>query len=98
MVLAGVDDPDPYRLATVPLRGGEPRLLGGVPTAGGDFGGGAFQLATALLSDLQVGGAAAADHGPWPVPLRLGAATALGLIVAAVVGRLRRRRRAVAAR
>lgn len=91
VVLAGVDDPDPYLLTEVPLRGDEPRVLTAIPTAGANFGVGAFQLATALLPDLQAVDAAAADHGPWPVPLRIGAAAALGLTAAAVVGYTRRR-------
>lgn len=67
------DDTELYWLTAVPLDGGEPRWLSAVP-GGGNFGVGSFELAAALLPDLEVREAGEADRGRWPAWLRLGAA------------------------
>ncbi|MBD8063294.1 TolB family protein [Oceanitalea stevensii] len=98
LFLDGPDDPetadtDLYWLTAVPLDGGEPRPLSAVP-GGGNYGVGAFQLATGLLPGAEVRDADATARGLWPTGARLGAAVA-GSAVAALatgaVGRWRRR-------
>ncbi|GAA1642703.1 hypothetical protein GCM10009790_25290 [Georgenia ruanii] len=75
-----------YWLTAVPLDGGEPRRLSAVP-GGGNYGVGNFQLATALLPDLQVREAGEVDRGRWPAWLRLGTA-ALSACVALLATRI----------
>ena len=81
----------------VPLDGGDPRRLSAVPTSGGAYGVGQFQLASGLLPDLQVREAGDADRGRWPLWLRLAAALGAGAGVAGLVRRLSRSRGAASA-
>ena len=84
-------DPDHHRLVDVPLDGGDPWRLSSVPTSGGAYGVGRFQVATGLLPDLQVREAGEVDHGRWPLWLRLGAAVTAGAGAAWAAGSVRRR-------
>lgn len=73
-----------FWLTAVPLDGGEPRRLSGVP-GGGNYGVGGFQVASALLPDIELrDNAGAVDRGLWPTWLRvlvaLGAAGAVTLV------------------
>jgi hypothetical protein len=76
-------DTELYWLTAVPLDGSEPRRLSAVP-GGGNDGVGTFQLAGALLPDLEVRQAGEVDRGRWPAWLRLGTAV-LGAGVALLV-------------
>ncbi len=92
-----VHDPDRHWVTEVPLDGSAPRRLSAVPTSDGGYGVGRFQLATGLLTDLEVREAGEVDRGPWPLWLRLAATVALGATAAqtiAVVLRRSRQRRA----
>lgn len=89
LVLDAPEDPesaedDLFWLTAVPLEGGEPRRLSGVP-GGGNYGVGGFQVASALLPDIELrDNAGAVDRGLWPTWLRvlvaLGAAGAVTLV------------------
>jgi hypothetical protein len=86
----GDPDPDQHRVIDVPLDGGDPRRLSAVPTSGGGYGVGQFQLASGLLPDLQVREAGDVDRGRWPLWLRLAAALGAGAVAAGVAGLVRR--------
>lgn len=84
LVLDDVEGPDDtevdselYWLTALPLNGSEPRRLSAVP-GGGNYGVGNFQLAAALLPDLQVQEPGQADRGRWPTMGRVAGAVALG--------------------
>ena len=83
-------DPDHHRLVDVPLDGGDPRWLSAVPTSGGQYGIGRFQLAAGLLPALEVREAGDVDRGRWPLWLRLGAALTAGVVAAGAAGLVRR--------
>ncbi len=92
-----VYDPDRHWVTEVPLDGSAPRRLSAVPTGDGGYGVGRLQLATGLLTDLEVREAGAVDRGRWPLWLRLAAAVALGATAAgATAVALRRPRRRLA--
>ncbi|MCZ2823460.1 MULTISPECIES: WD40 repeat domain-containing protein [unclassified Modestobacter] len=88
-------DPDEFWVTRVSLDDGATERLSAVPTGGGNYGVGRFQLATSLVPDLQVRSAGELDRGRWPVWLRvtlaLGAAAAAGLLAPTVVRAARRR-------
>jgi hypothetical protein len=63
----------------------------------GSYGIGRLQLASGLLSGLQVRPAGPADDGPWPPAFRVGFAVVAGLAVAAATALVTRRRRPVRA-
>lgn len=77
--------PDRWWVTRVALDGSGTERLTSVPTSGGSYGVGRFQLASALLPDLRVRPAGDVDRGPWP-PLLVSAAA---LLVLAAVGLLR---------
>lgn len=83
VVLDDVESPGPaqaernlYWLTALPLDGSEPQRLSAVP-GGGNYGVGNFQLAAALLPDLQVREAGQPDRGRWPAIVRVAGALAL---------------------
>ncbi|WP_380169753.1 TolB family protein [Jannaschia sp. R86511] len=79
-----------FRVVEVDLADGQQRRLTTVPTDG-NFAVSRFQLATALLPELQVQPGGQVDRGPWPVWLQLCTALAV-LLVPALALRWRRRR------
>src|SRR5699024_6082882 len=87
-------DTDLYWLTAVPLDGGEPRPLSAVP-GGGNYGVGAFQLATGLLAEADVRDADGATRGLWPTGVRVAAAVAGSVVAALATGAVGRRRRRV---
>ena len=78
-------DPDPgtYWVTVVPLGGGDPRNLSAIP-GNSNFGVGRFQLASALLPDLDARAASDIDRGPWPLPLRVAIVLLTGIAIAAM--------------
>lgn len=74
--------PDELWLAAVSVDDGTAHRLSTVTTDNGDYGVGRFQLATALLPDLEVRAAGDPDRGPWPTWVRVG----LALLAAAAAG------------
>jgi hypothetical protein len=79
-------DPDPgtYWVTVVPLGGGDPRNLSAIP-GNSNFGVGRFQLASALLPDLDVRAASGTiDRGPWPLPMRAAVVLLTGIAIAAM--------------
>jgi hypothetical protein len=70
----------------IPLDGGESRKLSAIPESS-NFGVGRFQLASALLPDLEVRAASDIDRGRWPLPVRI-AVVLLTTIAAAAMARL----------
>lgn len=88
-------DPDEFWVTGVSLEDGAAERLSAVPTGGGNYGVGRFQLAAALLPDLDVRAAGEPDRGRWPAALRvtaaLLAAAAAGLLTPTLVRRTRRR-------
>ncbi|MCZ2811385.1 WD40 repeat domain-containing protein [Modestobacter sp. VKM Ac-2979] len=100
VVLAGRDraegsDPDEYWVTRVSLDDGATERLSAVPTGGGNYGVGRFQLAAGLVPELDVRAAGEPDRGRWPVALRvtmaLLAAAAAGLLASVLARRARRR-------
>ncbi len=89
---SGDREEDLHWLTALPVDGGEPRRLSAVP-AGGNFGVGAFQLATGLLPDLEIRYAADADRGKLPLPLRVGTALVVGGLAFAATELVVRRRK-----
>ena len=83
-------DPDEFWVTRVPLDGGDAQQLSAVPTSGGNYGIGRFQLAAALLPDLRVREAGDLDRGPWPVGLRIATALVAGAVAALVTALLAR--------
>jgi len=87
-------DPDPgtYWVTAVPLDGGDPRRLSAIPGSS-NYGVGRFQLASALLPDLDVRAASGTiDRGPWPLPLRAAVVLLTGIAIAAMAKEVMNRR------
>jgi hypothetical protein len=76
-------NPDTYWVTAVPLDGGDPRRLSAIP-GGPNYGVWRFQLASALLSDVEVRAASDIDRGPWPLTLRVLVVLLTGVAVAAM--------------
>lgn len=93
VVLASSTGPDQYWLTELPLGGGEQRRLSRVPAEDSNYGIGRFELAAALLPDIQVRASASPDRGRWPITLRLGVAVVLAAAACGVAALLLRRRR-----
>lgn len=68
---------DPSWVTELALEGGEPRRLSAIP-GGGNYGVGNFQMAAALLPDLQLREPGQVDRGLWPTQVRAVGAVALG--------------------
>ncbi|GAA0979300.1 hypothetical protein ENKNEFLB_02639 [Nocardioides aquaticus] len=90
VALLQTHDDDTTRLLAYALDGGEVRELTRVEGTS-SYGVQTFQLASALLSDLEVRPAGDPDRGPMPTLLRITLALLLGLVVAALTARLPRR-------
>lgn len=90
VALLQTHDDDTTRLLACALDGGEVRELTRVEGTS-SYGVQTFQLASALLSDLEVRPAGDPDRGPMPTLLRITLALLLGLVVAALTARLPRR-------
>lgn len=90
VVLLDTPDNDTTRVLAHPLGGGERRELTRVEGTS-SYGVYTFQLASALLSDLEVRPAGDPDRGPMPTLLRITLAVLLGWAVAALAARLPRR-------
>lgn len=71
--------PDAYKLAIVPIDGGQPRTLMRISGLQ-SFGVGRFQIASAIIDNLRVVAPVEVDRGGWPAWLRGGMAVILGLI------------------
>ena len=85
-------DPDEFWVTSVSLEDGGTERLSAVPTGGGNYGVGRFQLATTLLPDLAVRAAGEPDRGPWPAALRVAAAVLAAAAAGVAVTAVRRRR------
>ncbi|MBL0748843.1 hypothetical protein [Nocardioides baculatus] len=70
---------DAATLSSVPLDGSEPRTLMRLDDLG-SYGVGRFQLAADAGGRLEVVDPGGVDRGPWPWPLRIGAAVVAGLV------------------
>ena len=87
--------PDSATLSSVPLDGSAPTALMQIDDLA-SYGVGRFQLASSAGGRLQVVSPDGIDRGPWPLPIRIGAAALAGLAVwlmARLVVRLAGRRR-----
>ena len=91
-------DADAASLSGVPLDGSEPHTLMRLEDLG-SYGVGRFQVAANAGGGLEAVDPGDVDRGPWPWPLRIGAAVVAGLavwlvawLVLRVVGRVARRR------
>lgn len=100
LVLLAVEGVDTYTLSRVPVDGSKPTTLMEMDDLG-SYGVGRFQLASAAAPGLTVVDPTGVDRGPWPWPLRIGAALVAGVlawvavrVALRVVGRARRRRTA----
>lgn len=90
VVLLDTHDDDTTRLLAHPLGGGKGRELTRVEGTS-SYGVQTFQLASALLDDLEVRPAGDPDRGPMPTLLRITVAVLLGLAVTLLAARLPRR-------
>ncbi|VXB59115.1 Serine phosphatase RsbU, regulator of sigma subunit [Nocardioides sp. AX2bis] len=90
VVLVDTHDDDTTRLLSHRLDGGRSQVITSVDGTS-SYGVGSVQLASALLSDMEVRGAGTPDRGSIP-ELRLALAVLLGLAVTALAARLPRRR------
>ncbi len=89
----GRDEPccvETYELARVPLDGDAPQPLMRISDLG-SYGVGRFQMASAIVGDLQVVAPDEVDRGPWPLWLRGGLALLVGLVAWLVARRVLRR-------
>jgi WD40 repeat protein len=84
-------DFDVARLVAHSLDGSKSRELTSIGNQG-SYGVGTFQLASALVADVQVRAAGGPDRGPLPPVFRFTLATVVGLAVAGLVALLARRR------
>ena len=90
VVLLDTTDDDVTRLVAHRLTGGESREVTRVEGTS-HYGVTRFQLASGLLTDLEVRAAGQPDRGPLPAPFRVAVAVMIGLAVAVSLARVTRR-------
>ena len=90
VVLLDTSDDNMTRLVAHPLEGGESRELTRVEGTS-NYGVTRFQLASALLANIEVRVTGEPDRGPLPAPFRIAAAVLVGLAVTILAARMTRR-------
>ena len=89
VVLLDTSGDDTTRLVRHPLTGGQSREFMRVEGTS-NYGITRLQLASALLSDIEVRASGEPDRGPLPAPIRLATAVLIGLVSSLVASRLTR--------